>query len=209
MAGGDMIKLSAKQLAEYMTATPASQRRLLREWKYPDPNAFPRWMYYKEARGCIARYHRDCRDANWLTEQAARFEIAADERLDHNARSLRRYAEHFGNRKFVVLEKPNLRVSFGDVIVSARPDLHVTERGKEKLVKLDFVVRRVEDEVPKIITQLMLEAAQSFEMPITASGVEYLHVSSGTLVKGRTARIRVMENIEASCENISAIWDSL
>lgn len=204
-----MIKLSAKQLAEFMTATPAHQRKLLREWKYPDPNAFPRWMYYKEARGYIVRFHRDCKDADWLARQAARIEIAGDPRLDHNARSLRRYAEHFGSRKLVFLGEPRLRYSHGNVVVSARPDLYVTERGREKLLKLDFVVKKVDEEIPKVITQLMLEAAQSQGMTISPSRVEYVHVSSGTSVKGNAARVRVMGNIEASCENISAIWDSL
>ena len=204
-----MIRLSAKQLAEYMTATPTNQRKLLRKWKYPDPNAFPRWMYYKEARGCIVRFHRDCRDASWLTEQAARFEIAGDQRLDHNARSLRKYAEHFGTRKLVYLGAPPLRYSHGNVVISARPDLYVTERGKEKLLKLDFVVARVDEEIPKIVTRLMLEAAQIQEFSISPSRVEYIHISSGISVKGKAAGTRALGNIDASCENITAIWDSL
>jgi hypothetical protein len=66
-----VIKMSVKGLAKFMTASPSGQRRILREFKFPDEDE-PRAMrlYYGEATDAIKAYHSNGHARQWLHDQA-------------------------------------------------------------------------------------------------------------------------------------------
>lgn len=213
-----MKKLSLKGLADYMTASATRQRSILRTYKYPDEDeARAKILYYREARERIAAYHfSGNQDPQWLVDQARNLDTLAKyslrrrrARLEHNAYGVRQYARHFAERRFKVLAEFSRDLRFDDVFVSVYPDLHVIEDGTEKLIKLEFTKEEPSPDLVKIITQCMFEAARDAGCGIAAASVLLLDVPRAKSHRGARMGARMARNIEATCKNISAIWDSL
>ncbi len=212
-----MKKLSVKGLADYMTASAVKQRSILRQHKYEeDDEGRARILYYRDARDRIAAFHRGGHPTTWLVDQAAGLSALAAlsegrtrSRLQHNARGLRAYATGFGSRSFEVMRDDTYRLNYGDVVITVRPDLHVRERGAEKLVKLDFSREPPPDPLIGIICQLMFEAASVAGLGLRSSGILLLDVARAVEHRGARAGSRMRREVEAACANISAIWDSV
>jgi hypothetical protein len=212
-----VIKLSIKGLADFMTASPARQRRILRDYKRLDedePTA--RRLYYKESRDLITAFHRNSHEIGWLSDraellkrQAATATPASAIRLRHNVRAVRLYERNFGSRSFEPLNPVRLNLEFYAVRISVVPDLHILEEGKEKLVKLDFGVKAPEPQLTKIISQATFEAAAGHVRGLTSSSILYLDVARGKEYRGARAGARTMREIEAACLNIAALWDGI
>lgn len=212
-----MIQISLKGLAKFMTASAAGQRKVLRDYKYPDEEGQAQAAYYRDARNAIARFHDQKLAATWLEDQsaallaasksAAKLQIAS--RLKNNARALKSYAEFFGATSYDVLPDISLGLNVAGVLVTINPDLRVTEKGKEKLLKLEFAADEPDAEVIKIISQAMFEAALSEGMELGSSQVLYVDVPRGVRHKGARLGALTKRNIEAACSNIAAIWSVL
>ena len=212
-----MKKLSLKGLADYMTASPTRQRSILHGYKYPaEDESRAKILYYREARDRIAAYHASQHNPDWLLAQAHSLAIVAGHsagrrrsRLQHNARGIQQYARHFGGRQFEVLDDFSHDLQFGDVFISVYPDLHVRERGAEKIIKLEFSAIEPSAEMIQILCQCMLEAASGARMPVRPSDVLLLDVPRGASHRGARIRARMTRDIQATCQNISSIWDAI
>lgn len=212
-----VIKLSVRGLAKYMTSSPSAQRRVLREYKYPDedePAAMR--LYYKDASDRILAYHSNAHDRAWLRTKAAELaELArltpgpAGTRLRHNARAVSAYEAGFGDRNFDVNRPLRLRHEVGNVRVTVSPELHVLEDGKAKIVKLDFSKEPPPTEYIKIVSQVMYEAARGHLAGLTSSSVLYLDVARATEHRGARAGSRTLRDIDAACASIEAIWPTI
>jgi hypothetical protein len=211
-------QFSIKGLADYMAATPGRQRTILRHHKYPsEDEAAAKTLYYQPARERIVRHHQHGHPVGWLSDQADRLDeqaAASDSdgrarRLRNNAKALRAYAENFGNRKFEILGPVRLGLRYADVRVSAAPDLHVREKGVEKIIKLEFGAEEPDEITVKVISQGLFEAAQREGFAFRAADVLYLDVPRGKTHRGARLGARLSGDIEATCLNISAIWDTL
>lgn len=211
-----MIKISLKGLAKYMTGTSSQQRKVLRDFKNPDPEGFAQTIYYRETREFIAAYHREGHDLNWLQEKATRlFTISSvmtgqtAARLRNNALAVQRYASHFGSKQFEVLDDLRFALQVGNVRVSLHPDLHVRERGTEKLIKLEFTKDTPDPKLIRIMTQAMFEASQEVGLVLPSSAVLYYDVPRGAIHKGARLSARMSQEISDACINIEAIWETL
>lgn len=212
-----MIKLSVKGFADYMTSGPAKQRTILRQYKYPDEDeAHARIIYYREARDRIAGYHKGQESPDWLTAQSRNLSALATlsagrtkARLNHNARAISAYQAHFSEREFGVLDDLVLRFTLEEVTITVAPDLHVTEDGVEKMIKLDFGKNPPSEKLVKIISQLMYQTACDAGLNMKSASVLFFDVPRGKVFRGATARSRMMRDIEATCQNISAVWPSI
>jgi hypothetical protein len=211
-----MIKLSAKGLAKFMTSSAAGQRKVLRDYKYPDEEGTPQAAYYREARDIVAQYHRDGHDKLWLRERAAVITSTATvlggrvaTRLRHNARALADDADHFAPRQLEVLPQRKFYLSFDDVRITVVPDLHVRENDRERFLKLDFGAKRPSAEIIKIVSQLMFEAAVQAQIPVRSADIIYVDVARGDRHEGARMGSRVRTEINASCANISAMWPAI
>lgn len=212
-----MIKISVRGLAKFMTASPAAQRKVLHDYKYPDENE-PSAMrlYYKDATDRIKAYHRSSHDRDWLRakvidlSQLARLTPGrAGTRLRHNARALTAYEKYFADWQLIPLSQLRLRLDVGDVTVTVTPDLHALERKRVKLVKLDFSTSAPNDTAVKIVSQIMFEAAKGRLQSLSSSSIVYIDVTRGHEYKGARAGARTLREIEAACANIENIWPSI
>jgi hypothetical protein len=60
-----VIRISVKGLAKFIEGGPSAQRRVLREYKYPDedePSAMR--LYYRDATDRIYAFHKNSHDTN-------------------------------------------------------------------------------------------------------------------------------------------------
>ncbi len=212
-----MKKLSLSGLADFMTKSASGQRKLLRNYKYPDTDdASAKILYYKEARDRILAYHSAGNDMELLTDAIKDLEKLAalsmgqrKTRLGYNVRALRDYARHFSKKSFEILKEASLGLNFDDVIVTVYPDLHVEEKGVEKFIKLGFSKDEPEQKFISIISQGLFEAARQEGHELSSSSILFLDVPRGKIHKGARMGARMTGNIEAACQNISAIWDKL
>jgi len=212
-----MIKLGVKGLADFMTSGPAKQRKILRDYKYPDADeAFAKRIYYREARDYVAAFHANQHDRDWLEGKAMEIGQLANVlggasglRLNHNSRALNEYSVGFSARRFEIQDDIRLSIEIRGVRVSVIPDIVVKERGKEKLVKLDFSSKAPPEPQVKIICQVMFEAARGVLEDLTGSSILYLDVPRGKQYLGARAGARTVQDIGAACENIAAIWPRL
>lgn len=212
-----MIKISVKGLAKFMTSSPAAQRKVLHDYKFPDEDE-PKAMrlYYGEAVDSVRAYHSGQLPVSWLREQADHISQLASSadgmkgtRLRNNVRGLRHYADNFSNRQLTVLGDLKLALMFDGVRVTVVPDLHVQEGSREKIIKMDFAKAQPEGELVKIIVQSMFEAFRVEQGSITPSAVLYLDVARGDEHRGARVGSRLFTDIKAACKNIEALWGTI
>lgn len=215
--GRIVIRISVRGLAKYMTAGPAAQRKILRNYKFPDesePTAMR--LYYREARDCVEAFHRGGNNRPWLRGKAGDLDQLARltsgrtaQRLRHNARALNQYDAIFGDRQFEVLTPIRMALTLGPVVISATPDLHVRAGRKERIVRLDFAADPTSDDQIKIICQCTFEAAKGRLAEVGSGSVLYLDLARAREVRGARAGARLLRDIEAAALAIEAIWDSI
>jgi len=210
-----MIRISLKGLAKFITSNPSQQRKILRDFKYPDPEGGVQAVYYAEARDAIVKFHKNMKPKEWLEAQAQRLsEFAAQSdgraraRHRHNAVALYDYKENFGGRQYTVLQPPRIKLTYSGVIISATPDMYVEERGRQRLIKFEFNRNASDPRLAKIVTQAMYEAQAGEGIGLPSSAVLYLNIHTGETTKAQT-RSRLQQEIEDACQNIAALWDGI
>ena len=209
------VKLNVRGVAKYIAAGPAKQRRVLRDYKYPDPQGYAQAGYYRDAQEIIEAFHCGRYENEWLLQRAAELQTEASAtvvgqrstRLRSNATALRSYATHFGNRRLEVLPHLKLRTTIAGVIISAQPDLHVLERRRERIIKFEFAKGQSPEEL-KVESQLFLQAAVAMGLGFGGGDVLCYDCRSGEVYRGRVGS-RLNADIEAACQTIAAIWDDL
>lgn len=151
-----MIKLSIKSFAMYMVANSSKQRKILHDYKYPNPEGRAQITYYREARECIKEFYQYNHEKQWLLDKALYLYAQANAssgqtktRLKHNSRALRLYTRYFSTREFDLQPDLSLELDFNGVIISVFPDLHVNENNKEKIIKLVFLLNNLIQKYPK------------------------------------------------------------
>lgn len=211
-----MISLTLKGLAKFMVATPANQRKVLRDFKYPKEEGLPQAMYYREARDFIYAFHKNNHPPQWLREQADRLRTLANSsagqtrsRLANNARPLEAYRAHFSRRRFQILKDLSLSFVLQGVRIKVTPDLHVREGAVEKIIKLEFTVKPPQDRAVRIVSQGMYEAAILNNLQLPSSAVLYIDVPRGRTYKGARAGARMRGELAAACQTIADIWQNL
>ena len=214
-----LIKLTYAGVADFMASTPTKQRKILTEYKYPDEDE-PRAkvLYYREARDLISAYHNGKKENVWLEEQAIRLsEMAALEpkksarrtRLENNSRTLLDYSRNYKSTSCDILPQFSHKLEIEGVLISVFPELHIIERKKEKLVKLDFGKKPHDDHYNKVSCQILYLAALSSGLELPSNAMAVRHIATKTDFKKARAAARVENDIEATCGNISAIWGAL
>jgi hypothetical protein len=212
-----MISIGIKGLAKFMTSGSAAQRKVLWDYKHPDPEGRAQAKYYRDARNIICEFHGNGRNVQWLESQGAALSAAGQSapnpqiasRLKNNARAIKQYAARFSTLEYELLPDVELALIFGSVRVLVNPDLHVREKGKEKLIKLDFSDQEPKPDTIKVIAQGIFEAALVDGFQLSSSQVLYVDVPRGVRYKAARLGARVRANIQAACQNIEAIWPTI
>jgi hypothetical protein len=211
-----MIRITSKGLAKFMLGGPATQRKTLRDFKFPNPEGSAQATYYSPARNAIKRYHGEGNDPSILVHEVDRLRISAGGstdaqrgRLENNIRALQSYLKNFGQERFQVLPTPRLRFSFRTVVVSATADLHVEDGSTRKLIKLDLSKKAPDPKMVRAILQIMFQAALEGGLGVEPRNVVYLDVDRAAQYKGARVRTRLQAEIEAACRNVEALWPGI
>lgn len=213
-----VIPISFTALADFMTASAVTQRKTLLDYKYPDEDE-PRAkrLYYREAREAIQAYHSGAKEAEWLQTQADRLAQMADlspnprtkTRLANNARVLVAYAKHYDGKSLLLRPPFHGELRYGNILVRVNPDLHGTEHGRVRVIRLDFSKRTPDRKYSTIVVQLMYEAAAARGLALPTSAFIVRHIESRTNFSGARKGAKLMRDITATCENIEGIWNTL
>lgn len=211
-----MIKLTVKGLAKYMTSSPATQRKTLRDYKFPDPEGAVQAKYYAEARRAIEQFHSAGNDpavaamaVDQLRLKATRETGKKRDRIENNIRALEDYLRNFGKTTLEVLSTPELKYSRGQIVVSCFPDLYVKDGNAHKIIKLDFSKQLLKPEAIRVVLQVTFAAAQAAKLSIKPQDVIYVDVVRGARHRGARVRARLMRDVEATCQTIEDIWPNI
>jgi hypothetical protein len=210
------MRITLKGLAQFMTSRPARQRKILKDFKFPDPEGHAKALYYAEARKAVHAFHSQGNDVGILVRTSLRLERRAVEeggasarRLRNNVTALTQYATHFVGQLYEVLADRRLQLEYGPVVITVVPDLHVRERRREKIVKVEFSKDEPSPLMIQIITQGMLQAADQAGIDLRSGDALYIDVRRGALHRGGRTRAALARDIEAACMNIADMWDSI
>jgi hypothetical protein len=210
------MRISVKQLADFMLASPARQRSLVRDAKFPklkDGKPKPQIVRYSEARAAIRDYHESGNDIAVLLAAVARLAQKKSlhpeknaARIDDNIRAITTYMKHFSDHPFTVLTTPRPKYKFQQIEVSATPDLYVEEGGTRKLIKLDFNQDKPKDGAIDIILKVMHEAGSLDQLLVKPQDVVYLDVSRNARYSGAKLNKRLKKDIDAALATIQDMW---
>jgi hypothetical protein len=211
-----MIRIGLKGLAKYILATPANQRKILTDHKFPYPEGEAQAQYYRDVRRLVKVYHQNNNRSGFLLAKAEELRSlaqihggASGLRLRHNVRALREYERCWGDKQFQVLGSISLAFHSHGVRISVFPDLHVSENGMEKIVKFEFSSDDPDPQLLKIMSQIMFEAAIEGGLLLQPAGVLILDVPRGNVHRVARVRSRIKRDIEAACETIANVWPAL
>ena len=212
-----MIKLTLKGLAKYIASSPAAQRKILQEFKYPSADEpFAMRMYYREATDRLRTYIGERQSSDWLRQQASELAATRDgqspataRRRRQNAQAVLLFEKHFSSKDLELLEVPRFRLAFHGVIVSVVPDLNLRDGTKTKLIKIQFGGTKLPEQSVKVVTQCLVEGARSQGIDLAPSSAVYVDLPRGLVHSAPRAGKRTLQDIRAACETISQIWDSI
>jgi hypothetical protein len=210
-----MAQLSARGLVRYLTAGPAMQRKILYDFKHPEPEGTAQAGYYREFRATLARFHKDRLPVEWMLLRAGELELRASRslskrrtRLAANARAIRNYCESFPESHFTLLPIPKLRIVDGDVAVRVRVDFRILENGAERLVIL-LPSQNVTDDEARLHCNLVAEAAARAGLAISPRSVRAFVLHRGRVVNASASRTKFRMDLDAALKNIAGIWPTI
>jgi hypothetical protein len=210
-----MIAINVKGLIKYMEADDAQKRGILADYKFPDVGKAP------------IRYYRDAHPAIWqclagkitrgqmlargeaLTKEAMVATVARRARLNHNARAIIEFDEHFGDRGLRAEPSHRLYFAQGGVRVGVHPELWVYERDERHILKLELGTESLSDRALATLAQLVYHAAVQSGWEIDPRQAGIVQVATGEVHRGKRIGPRLEHRIAAALENIEAIWPSI
>jgi len=210
-----MINLGIKGLAKYMTSAEATRRKILHDYKHPEPEGLAQARYYAEAKALITRFVRGTLDRAEVLQEAARLQAEGSTvgrqrgtKLKCNGRAVTQYVRYFGAKEMTLLPPCKLELVFDPVRIAITPELHAHDGRRERLIRLEFA-NDLAANGTRIIAQSIFEAAIQAEMEIPSSAVSVWRLADGTMHGGARMGSRMRKDIEAACKNIAAIWPSI
>lgn len=223
----DPPRISINQLAEFMIAKSARQREIIRRNKFKQDFLV---VYYKEASEavslCLSSNMTDLyiiENAISSLEQKSPDKIGTQRRLTANIGALEAFQSmlddiNFGEASPELGEQSPPRLKFHGVEVSVRPEIVLSAKGKagkQLIGATKLYMSRgtpLTDTSAGYISAALQEHCRrnlshrgDYSAPLCGViDVGSKHVFPG--VKATAARIK---DIEAACQNIAALWDSI
>jgi hypothetical protein len=185
----DKIRIGASGFSECVTSFPKITHAKLRPFKIKTKGeGAGRSGYYKRALDAIREYHRRGNDPtvfkNAKQELGALFE-SLDPKTQYrdrvktakNVEALIAYEQVYGHRLFLMQNRHRISVQIGHVVITAQPDLWVSENGVEVLIKVG-AAKKKEQEID-IMLYLLRKAAVASGYRIRSRNVVYLDIAHG------------------------------
>jgi len=210
-----MIELSTRGVVRFALSGPAAQRKILRDYKFPDPEGAAQARYYRDTFRVIGDYHRYRHDTAWLDERADALEVMARNaggairsRLHSNAAAIREYQALLPAGHYALLAPARLALSAHGVRVRVSPELHVLDGNREMLIVL-LPGDKVTEEEARLHAQIVCEAADQVGLGISPRNVVALTLRSAQQFSATSHRVRVRRDLDAALQNVSALWPSI
>ena len=223
----DVPRISLNKLAEFMFAKGSRQRQILRDQKFPSDF---KTVYYKEAAEavsiCISSNLEDVSrlaDAISILEQASPDKLGAQRRLQANVDALEAFMGMLDDIDLkgaipTLGELSPPKMSIYGVEVSVRPEILLTtqRKGKPPIVgalKLHFPrTFQHTDNSAKYVSAVMQEWCKIHrsEDGVAAGALcPVIDVGSQKVYPGVKATVALMRDVEATCQNIAALWPTI
>jgi hypothetical protein len=211
-----MIRLSVRDMAQYLVSDEAARLHLLRERKYNALDGGARARFYSESRTSIAAFHRGAlsRDAVEAKIVTMRYEAKYSNPLPRaellgNADVLERYMYYQGHRELRLAPPPAADLVRGEVEIRVRPSLFAIEDDSAR--RLIFLELREKPNAPamRVIAELAFEAFRSVLRHLPPQSVQVIDVRRGMVTELQQAGPSIGRELAAACQEIAAVWPTL
>jgi hypothetical protein len=221
-------RISVNKLAEFMEAKGARQRQILRDQKYPTDY---KGMYHKEAAEAIAlSIASNLEDlspidrAVALLEQARPQKIGTQRRVAANLDALETFRlmldevdQKIKEIKLVLGEQSPPRLQIHAVDISVRPEIILRSGGKSGslcgALKLHFPRTFPLSEAAagnvSAVLQEWCKTNMHDEGRVSGPLCFVIDIGSQRVYPGAKATTARMKDVEANCQNISALWPTI
>jgi hypothetical protein len=211
-----MIKLSVRDMAQYLVSDEAARLQLLRERKYNAPDAVARARFYSESRTSIAAYHRGAlsRDAIEAKILTMRYEAKYSNPLPRaellsNADVLERYLYYQGHRDLCLAPPPAADLVRGDVEIRVRPSLFAIEDDSWRRLIFLELREKPNPAAMRAIAELAFEAFRPVLRHLPAQAVQVVDVRRGIVTELQQAGSAIGRELAEACKTISSVWPQL
>jgi len=206
------ISLSMRGFAEVACAAPSRKLTTLKRFRAPKSGeSVGRSNYYVKALSLIKRHHKGesiyvtSKTQALLTEAAAETNPRKRTQLLSNHRAITDYLKHFGSRTLTIKPSKRLYYVFGNLVISAQPDLVAEEGNTLVLIKLNLGKKEFRGGVCATLLHVLYQAARDRGLQIAPTSVECLQTSSGTRTSGPKSGFPSKQSLNAQCQQILAL----
>jgi hypothetical protein len=221
--------ISVNKLAEFIVKRSARQRQIVYDRKYPDPD-FNMGNYHREVREAVSRYLADgaidpsiIRSALKSLRQQPTDKIGTGRRINANIDALESFSEmldeiDLDDFEVTLGEHAAKKLVFHNVEVSVRPEMILRKKVKGKnlvgAIKLHFSKTFPHTEESAGYVAAVLQ--EYLDVHLVEDG-EIVHppscfvidTASKRVYRGVKATTKRMQDVEAACQHIRALWESL
>jgi hypothetical protein len=211
-----MIRLSVRDMAQYLVSDEAARLHLLRERKYNALDGGARARFYSESRTSIAAFHRGAlsRDAIEAKILTMRYEAKYSNALPRaellsNADVLERYMYYQGHRELRLAPPPAADLVRGEVEIRVRPSLFAVEEDSAR--RLIFLELREKPNLAamRVIAELAFEAFRPVLRLLPPQAVQVIDVRRGLITELQQAGSSIGHELARACTEIAAVWPTL
>lgn len=182
----EAIRIGASGFSECVISFPKITHAKLRPFKIKTKGeGAGRSAYYKKALDTIREYHRAANDASVFKRAKQELSAIYDAldpklqfrervKISKNIEALLAYEKVYGRRLFLVCHRHRISLRIGNVVVTAQPDLWVSENGVEVLIKVG-ASKKKEQQIDMML-YLLRKAAVASGFRIRARNIVYLDI---------------------------------
>jgi hypothetical protein len=211
-----MIKLSVREMAQYLVSDEEARLQLLRRRKYLSLESIARVRFYSESRRSIAAYHRgalsrDTMEAKIIAMRDEARYCSPFQRTELlcNADILERYLYYQGYRSLQLAPAPAADLVIGEVEVTVRPSLFAIEDEDQR--RLIFLELREQFSLAgmRVIAELAFAAFRPVLPNLPAQAVQVIDVRRGIVTELQQAGTSVRRELSEACRTIALVWPRL
>ncbi|EGJ19622.1 hypothetical protein RSWS8N_15719 [Cereibacter sphaeroides WS8N] len=219
-------RISLNKLAEFMTATPARQRRIIRDQKFPPAYQV---VYYREAQEAVSSALASElsnlavveRQIDILNQQAPD-SVGTQRRLAANVDALEAFMEmvdriSFGGARPRLGENDAPKLRMRNVDISVRPEIILVAEGRSGplvgAMKVHFPkTNPLDDRTAGYVSALLQEWATANlheEGQVSGLFCSVIDIGSRCHHEGVRATRQRLRDLEEACETIHALWPTI
>jgi hypothetical protein len=211
-----MIKLSVREMAQYLVSDEDARLQLLRRRKYLSLESIARVRFYAESRRSIVAYHRgalsrDAMESKIVTmrDEARYCNPFQRTELLSNADVLERYLYYQGYRALHLAPAPTADLVIGEVEIAVRPSLFAIEDEDERRLIFHELREQFSLSAMRVIAELAFAAFRPVLPSLPARAVQVIDVRRGIVTELQQAGSSIRRELSKACRTISLVWPRL